>query len=274
MKVLEGRAFFKKKIAVIQQTNKISKHLKTRLQLSKGGKSCKCKKGGTKCSVFCHPMHSCTNSKYPSEAQHTILISDVPNISNLKMSTSLPNHWQNCFGVALTMDHKKTIENGEWLCDYIIPASQMLMKNTYPSVGGLQNPLLAVTFSMEPCEKEFIQILHLNKNHWITVSTLGCSPSTINVYDSMHLKLSNEWKKLVADIMKSSSNDIIVKYCDVQWQKEGSDCGLFAIALAVCGTDPTTVRFDQDKMRPHLIKCIENRTCPMFPSNAIRKRAK
>ena len=87
------------------------------------------------------------------------------NISNLKMSTSLPNHWQNCFGVALTIDHKNTIENGEWLCDYIIHASHMLMKNTYPSVGGLI---------------------------------------------------------------------IIVKYCDLQWQKEGSDCGFFAIAFAVC----------------------------------------
>ena len=64
-------------------------------------------------------------------------------------------------------------------------------KNTYSSVGGLQNPLLAVTFSMELCEKELIQILHPNKNHWIIVSTLGCSPSTI-LEMCMHLKLSNE----------------------------------------------------------------------------------
>ena len=33
----------------------------------KGCRSCKCKKSGTKGSVFCHPMHSCTNNKYPSE---------------------------------------------------------------------------------------------------------------------------------------------------------------------------------------------------------------
>ena len=80
------------------------------------------------------------------------------------------------------------IENGKWLCDYIIHASQMLLKNTHPNVGGLQNPLLAVNFSMEPCQKEF---MNLNNNHWITVSTIGCSTSSINVYDSMHLKLSN-----------------------------------------------------------------------------------
>ena len=41
-----------------------------------------------------------------------------------------------------------------------------------------------------------------------------------------------------------------------------------------CGIDPTTVRFEQEKMRPHLIKCLETKTCSMFPSNPIRKRAK
>ena len=54
------------------------------------------------------------------------------------------------------------------------------------------------------------------------MSTIGCSTSSINVYDSMHLKLSNELKKVVAYVMKSSSDEIFVKYCDVQWQKEGS----------------------------------------------------
>ena len=98
------------------------------------------------------------------------------------------------------------------------------------------------------------------------MSTIGCSTSSINVYYSMHLKLSNELKKVVADVMKSSSDEIVVKYCDVQWQKEGSDCGLelFAIAFAFslcCGIDLTTVRFEQEKMRPHLIKCLETKTC-------------
>ena len=47
----------------------------------------------------------------------------------------------------------------------------------------------------------------------------------------------------------------------------------FAFSLC-CGIDPTTVRFEQEKMRPHLIKCLETKTYSMFPSNPIRKRAK
>ena len=135
--------------------------------------------------------------------QNIVLISDERNILPLKGIHPPPLPWQNWFGVALTLDHKKCIENEKWLWDYIIHASQMLLKNTYPN---LQNPLLAVNFSMEPCQKEFIQILNLNNNHWITVSIIGCSTSSINVYDSMHLKLSNELKKVVADVMKSSSD--------------------------------------------------------------------
>ena len=97
-------------------------------------------------SVFCHPLHSCTNCKDPSNTQNILLISDERNILPLKGIHPPPLPWQNWFGVALTLDHKKCIENGNWLCDYIIHASQMLLKNTYPNVGGLQNPLLAEKF--------------------------------------------------------------------------------------------------------------------------------
>ena len=51
------------------------------------------------------------------------------------------------------------------------------------------------------------------KNHWITVLlTLGCSPSTINLYDSIqHLELSNK-------LWQISCNEIIA------YEKEGSVC--------------------------------------------------
>ena len=38
--------------------------------------------------------------------------------------------------------------------------------------------------------------------------------------------------KGVADVMQSSHKKIIVNYCDVQWQTEGCDCGLFVINFA------------------------------------------
>ena len=71
------------------------------------------------------------------------------------------------------------------------------------------------------------------------MSTIGCSTSSINVYDSMHLKLSNDLKKVVADVIKSSSDEIVVKYCDVQWQKEGKL--LLHLAFAVGLTRPLFV---------------------------------
>ena len=83
------------------------------------------------------------------------------------------------------------------------------------------------------------------------ISTIGCPPSTIDVCDSMHLRLSSHTKKLVADLMQSQSEEITIRYQAVQWQSGGSDCGLFAVAFAtsLCnGIDPVTVTFTQSEI--------------------------
>ena len=52
-------------------------------------------------------------------------------------------------------------------------------------------------------------------------------------------------------------------------QQEGTvDCGLFAIANAieVCqGNNPEHVKFDQEKMRSHLLECLNNEQLTVFP---------
>ena len=110
---------------------------------------------------------------------------------------------------AITMDHKKTIANGEWLC--IICTSQRLIKKTYPSVEGLQNPLLSAwnhvrwNLSKTCISKEPL-------DSCTTHSRIRCSPSTINLYDSIqHLELSNM-------LWQISCNEIIA------YEKEGSVC--------------------------------------------------
>ena len=78
-----------------------------------------------------------------------------------------------------------------------------MLKQQHPVVGGLQSTTLAKSFAMEPQTGEFVQILNINDNHWIAVSTIGCQPSTINVYDSLHGYLPKHEQKVVADIMMS-----------------------------------------------------------------------
>ena len=59
-------------------------------------------------------------------------------------------------------------------------------KAKYPHISGLQSLVLAEKFAFIPQPDEFVQILNVSSNHWILISTIGCPPATVNVYDSLH----------------------------------------------------------------------------------------
>ena len=61
--------------------------------------------------------------------------------------------------------------------------------------------------------KLYVQILNREGNRWIAISTVGCNPGAVNVYDSMNLSLSKELLSTVAaDLMHVSVDNIVVKY--------------------------------------------------------------
>lgn len=127
-------------------------------------------------------------------------------------------------------------------------AAQCLLQMQHPHIGGFQSTLLAENLSMEPQVCEFIQILNINQSHWLTISNIGCSSSSIKVYDSLGGRLPNTTKKVIADILQCKKKNIAVIYEDAQEQVGSSDCGCFAIAYAttLChGEDPTKVKYDQ-----------------------------
>ena len=228
-------------------------------------RSCPCKMKGAYCAEKCHPQRPCTNIRSLKDASTTIVVGDDDTTGGEKESKL----WKNCRGIKLKESHRKTIEAGEWLCDDVVNACQLLMKNQHPSIGGFQSTLLADVYGMDPQPNtEFVQILNVNRNHWIVISTVNCPQSTIDVYDSMQLSLSPHLKKLVADLLQSPNQEITIRYRDVQWQSGGSDCGVFSVAFAtsICnGIDPVTVTFSQSRMRAHLLHCIEEQSMSMFP---------
>ena len=80
----------------------------------------------------------------------------------------------------------------EWLDDEHIMAAQHLLQEQHPDVTGLQSTSLQYTRTLDVHKDHpFVQCLHENGNHWITVSTVGCSSGVVQVFDSSHhLKLS------------------------------------------------------------------------------------
>ena len=121
------------------------------------------------------------------------------------------------------------------------------LKEQFPMLDGFHSPILyAHRFPPISKGKDFIQIIHNGAEHWVVLTNIGLNPelkdTDIIMYDSMikfdagsrtQVTPSNAtfWQacQLVAD--KSFSLTVHIRPCEQQ--KNGSDCGMFAIANAV-----------------------------------------
>lgn len=184
-----------------------------------------------------------------------------------------PTYWKKALG--LYWSDKECLLKGKWLNDGIIRAVQSLMKKAYPSVRGLQSPILGLNLNFEIQRGEFVQVLHVYGSHWLTISNIGCKPGEIFVYDSLpNCELYSCSKRQIASILHSDKKKIDVIFMDVQIQCGASDCGAFALAFAMslcAGDNPAELYYVQHSMRDHLLACIEKEEITPFPVRERRK---
>ena len=101
-------------------------------------------------------------------------------------------------------------------------------------------------------KEEFVQVLHSGGSHLLTVSTIGCP---VKVYDSLYSELPTQTKEQICALLASQEPVIEIIYVTVQSQRNGCDCGLFALAYAtaVCsGQNPQCLLFKQSVIRGHI----------------------
>ena len=111
--------------------------------------------------------------------------------------------------IQLTDKHRQILQSSQWVDDEIVAASQNLLHQQHPGVGSIQSPILTSQLAMEPQGgREFVQIVNIGNNHWITLSTVGCQPGHINVYDSLHICLSSNVKELIADLLQLKDSSL------------------------------------------------------------------
>ena len=81
-------------------------------------------------------------------------------------------------------------------------------------------------------EPPFVQILHVDNNHWMTVICI--EDTLVKMYDSVNCLRSVDTDVTIqaASMINSSSDYISFRVENTQIQKGGVDCGLFAIAYA------------------------------------------
>ena len=122
-----------------------------------------------------------------------------------------------------------------------------------------------------------MQILHMNNNHWITISSIGCSPGCIKLYNSMQLPIPSSIKQTIAELIHTQRKQITIEHINTQLQQGESECGLFAIAIATAlchGQDPQQMEFAQAQMREHLLNALEIKKISPFPCKLVSRNKK
>lgn len=168
-----------------------------------------------------------------------------------------------------TIDIERVIMNQK-LSDIEINFSQRLLKSQFPEINGLESTLLQDKnhVSKQPNHSK-LQIIHCKeRDHWITATTIGCEVGVIKVYDSLYTTLDKPTSTVLANFFHSQDQLFKKRVIRPQKQNGGSDCGVFAIAFAtsIAINHKVDMKFDQARMRAHLVRCIEKRELSLFPS--------
>ena len=107
-----------------------------------------------------------------------------------------------------------------------------------------------------------LQIIHCSeRNHWITATTIGCESGVIKVYDSLYTILDKPPSIVLANLFHCEDKLFKNRVVRPQKQNGGLDCGVFAIAFAtsIAINHKVNTKFDQARMRAHLVSCLEKR---------------
>ena len=166
-----------------------------------------------------------------------------------------------------------------WLTDEHIDHAQWLLSKQFPGAKGLHSVLASESNppKVQKGGKDFVQVLHVGGNHWVTVTNIGCQENRIKVFDSLRQKCSKKEKQKLcsslAVLLNTSSSNMVIEWPSIQRQRGESDCGLFAVAVAtslVCGEDPGSMNYDQSVMREHLALCFHCEELAVFPVSSSK----
>ncbi|XP_050717144.1 uncharacterized protein LOC126998924 [Eriocheir sinensis] len=162
------------------------------------------------------------------------------------------------------------LEEKRWLTDDHMNHCQALLKHQFPEVDGLQS--CAIFEAVEHIRVgaprgKFVQILNLTSNHWITVSNIHNSEEgKVRIYDSMFTKVGMSHRQKFIEqlgwMLHTSSDARTMEWRDVQRQRGGDACGLYAIAnaYALCANvRPEECAWDQDSLYDWLVGCLQAR---------------
>ncbi|PIK39696.1 putative SCAN domain-containing protein 3-like [Apostichopus japonicus] len=208
---------------------------------------CPCKRQGEDCTSHCHPSHACSN--------------------RTKTTT------------ATTTKHQMLIVGPKnWLTDRHMDEASQLMKKIDPTLAGLSSSVLVSANKTRKPTGKFIQFVHIEGNHWITISNVHSkTPDQLTVYDSLHGgRLSTAAQQTIARYVKTTKDRLSIDLANVQQQDNSNDCGPFAIAFGVSlayGEDPVQMTYTTTSLRQTLNDAFTNKFLERFSSTCQFRNA-
>ena len=134
--------------------------------------------------------------------------------------------------------------------------------------GKFQDTILGQKLMFKPKEP-FVQILQNKNFHWVTESSVNSKSGSVDSYDSLfHGRIKDHVKLQIANICKTENSELEMHIRPCQQEKNGVDCGIFAVANAyyiLSGIDVSSIRIDENKMRAHFRQCLEQGRFESFP---------
>ena len=186
---------------------------------------------------------------------------DDVTVIEVKTPTSLPKY------------EARLVQRHEMLTVDSINLAQSILHEMFPHLKGFQTVARGAVQAFLPVSGDFIQILHDGSLHWVCTANIsltgGKDPAAVNMYDSMNQGFIAKFtKQQLASFLCIQSAEMKIIMKSVQQQTSHVDCGVFAIAFATAlafGQDPSKLRFDVPKMRPHLVECLKLKKMSPFP---------
>ena len=168
------------------------------------------------------------------------------------------------------------IKSNQWLTDMSINYYQNMLHMQFPYYEGLEDTTVGLHLQFSIHRNDFVQVLHDGNNHWVCISNIGCQGAEVSYYDSMYNgRLKPCVKKQIASLIYETGPEIKVNVKPVQQQRNGSDCGPFALAFATSllnNDDPSQIVYDEVKLREHLIQCHNKGKLTSFPKGVLHNK--
>ena len=180
--------------------------------------------------------------------------------------------WLNNVYYRLTSADRELLESPDGLLnDQLMDAGQKLICKALGSLESYQSVLNCQKLEeapYAPVTTDHIQLLHDGGCHWLLAFS---SAGRVQVCDSLSSKLSHVTKKSLKSLFTPLIKDgkLEVTFLPSDKQKDGVNCGLYALAFAsviLSRRSPSEYVFKVDEMRDHYVRCLSEEKLLLFPA--------